>query len=50
MLQRRRAATREELVQVLAGRAPGIDWVVVLEHLAEAGVQVELKIVVAEEV
>lgn len=50
MPQRRRAATREELVQVLAGREPGIDWAAVLEHLAEAGAHIELKIVVAEEV
>jgi hypothetical protein len=48
-MNRRRYATREELLALLAGRAPGVDWPVVLEHLEAIGAQVVAPKVTVEE-
>jgi hypothetical protein len=52
MAKRRRYATREELLGLLAGRGDGIDWPAVLTALHEIGVKLDLlvKIEVDEEV
>ena len=50
MPKRRRLATREELVEVLSGREPGVDWVKALDALEAAGVEIRIEIVVDEEV
>lgn len=39
-MKRRRFATREELLELLAGRDPGVDWPTVLDALAAEGVDV----------
>lgn len=49
MPKRRRYATREELVELLAGRAPGVDWPAALDALEAVGARVEVPIVVDEE-
>lgn len=50
MPKRRRYATREELVELLAGRAPGVDWPAALDALEAAGALVQVVIEVDEEV
>jgi hypothetical protein len=51
-MRRRRYATREELIELLAGRSPDIDWTTVVVVLAEIGVPVDhlVKVEVDEEV
>lgn len=52
MPKRRRFATREELIELLARREPGVYWHLALAALQAEGVNVEtlVKIVVDEEV
>jgi len=53
MPKRRRPATREELLELLRGREPGVDWDLALdalEALEEEGPVVQVRIVVDEEV
>jgi len=50
MPKRRRLATREEVLETLAGCQPDVDWAKALAALDAAGVQILLEIVVDEEV
>ena len=50
MPKRRRLATRAELIEVLSGREPAVDWPAVLDLLDTVGGRVELEVVADEEV
>lgn len=49
-MYRRRAATREELIELLAGREPEVDWSRALDALTLVGVRLEHEVTVTEEV
>lgn len=52
MPKRRRFATRDELIELLAGREPNVDWRLAVGALAAAGIDVSqlVKVLVDEEV